>query len=296
MVTWPYLMLLQNVLTGLFTVNSRIIAKKFHHAALPLNVAIYTVIAAGGLAIALCSNASAVSLASFQKFSAVFVVAGICFAVSNTLGYVVLQYVDAAIGALLATFNIITSVVFATIIISEGLTVRQLVGGFVLLISMYLVLSLRFSEYRHNRLWLGLFLSLVASLFYGVAMTSEKYLLNHVSLQTYLTFGWGFQLVGMLAVAAMLGKAARADFSLFKSKSFWRWATPACALRVTGGFVFVTSLKLANNLSLISALTGFRVLLAAVFAAYLLGEREYLARKYEAAILAVGGIVIMLWK
>jgi len=296
MVAWPYLMVLQNVLTGLFTVNSRVIAKKFHHAALPLNVIIYAVIAAGGLAIAFSSGKSHISVASFGHYSLIFVIAGVCFAVANTLGYVVLQYVDAAIGSLLATFNIVTSVVFATLIINEGLTVRQLIGGFVLLSSMYLVLSLRFSEYRHNRLWLGLALSLAASAFYGVAMTSEKYLLNHVSLQTYLTFGWGFQCIGMLAVAVLLGKAVRADFGLLKSKSFWRWAAPASALRVTGGFVFVISLKLANNLSLISALTGFKVLLAAVFAAYLLGEREFLARKYEAALLAVGGIAIMLWK
>lgn len=289
-------MVLQNVLTGLFTVNSRVIAKKFHHAALPLNVIIYAVIASGGVAIAFGSGASYISVASFEHFSLIFVVAGVCFAAANTLGYVVLQYVDAAIGALLATFNIITSVVFATLIINEGLTTRQLIGGFVLLLSMYLVLSLRFSEYRHNRLWLGLALSLVASAFYGVAMTSEKYLLNHVSLQTYLTFGWGFQCIGMLAVAALLGKTVHADFGLLKSKSFWRWAMPASTLRISGGFIFVTSLKLANNLSLVSALTGFRVLLAAIFAAYLLGEREYLTRKYEAALLAVGGIAIMLWR
>lgn len=296
MIAWPFLMVFQNVLAALFTVNSRVIAKKFHHAALPLNTVIYAVIAAGGLIIALSSHASAISIASFWRFSAIFVAAGICFAVSNTLGYVVLQYVDTAIGSLLATFNIIASVIFATIVINEGLTVRQLMGGFVLLLSMYVVLSLRFSEYRHNRLWLGLFLSLIASLFYGVAMTSEKYLLNHVNLQTYLTFGWGFQFVGMLAVSLALGRAVHADFGLLTRKSFWSWALPASALRVSGGFLFITSLKMANNLSIISALTGFRVLLAAILAAYLLGEREYLSRKYEAALLAVGGIAIMLWK
>jgi len=296
MPTWPLLMLIQNVTTGLFTVNSRVIARKFHHAALPLNVLIYGAIAAAGLVIALTSGASRISSAGFWQFSGLFIIAGVCFAVANTLGYVVLQYVDAAIGSLLATFNIITAVICATLIINEGLTPRQLVGGFVIVSSMYLVLSLRFSEYRHNRLWLGLFISLVASLFYGVATTSEKYLLDHVNLQTYLTFGWGFQFVGMLAVSLALGKTVRADFGLLKSKNFWRWATPACALRITGGFIFITSLKLANNLSIISALTGFRVLLAAIFAAYLLSEREFLARKYEAAILAVCGIAIMLWK
>lgn len=296
MITWPFLMVLQNALTALFTVNSRVIARKFHHAALPLNVMIYAVIAAGGLAIALGSHAAGISLASFRQYVAIFIMAGLCFAISNTFSYVVLQYVDAAVGSLLATFNIITSVVFATLIINEGLTARQLIGGFVVVASMYLVLSLRFSEYRHNRLWLGLFLSLIASLFYGVAMTSEKYLLNHVSLQTYLTFGWGFQFVGMLIVSVLLGRAVRADFGLLARKSFWRWALPASLLRITAGFVFVVSLKLANNLSIITSLTGFKVLLAAIFAAYLLGEREYLARKYEAAILAVGGIAIMLWK
>src|SRR6185503_13337153 len=92
MVAWPYLMVLQNMLTGLFTVNSRVIAKRFHRAALPLNVMIYAVIAVGGLAIAFISGASDISFSSFEHFSLIFIVAGICFAVANTLGYVVLQY------------------------------------------------------------------------------------------------------------------------------------------------------------------------------------------------------------
>jgi drug/metabolite transporter (DMT)-like permease len=257
---------------------------------------VFGIISVSGIALSLVSGFSQVSFGSFQHFLPLFVAAGLCFGITNMLSFAVLQYVDAAIGTLLMTFNIISSVILATLVINEGLSVRQLVGGFVVVLSVYCVLSLRINGYRHKRLWLGVLLSIIASLFFGIAMTSEKYLLNHVSLQTYLTFGWSFQFIGTLTIALCFGKLLQADLSLLKRTRFWRWALLAGVLRVTGGILFVISLKLSNNLSLVSVFTGFRVLLAAIFAAYLLGEREYLARKYEAALLAVGGIAIMLWK
>lgn len=293
---WPLLMTGQNVALALFAITSRVIAKRFHHAALPLNMVVFGVISASGLLLAFLTGAAHISAHSFWQYAPIFIVAGLCFGITNMLSFTVLQYVDAAIGTLLMAFNIISSVILATLVINEGLTIRQLIGSLVVVISMYLVLSLRFSDYRHKRLWLGVFLSVVASLFFGVAMTSEKYLLNHVNLQTYLTFGWSFQFIGTLVVVGCFGKFLKADFGLLKKVRFWRWALAAGSLRVIGGLLFVLSLKLANNLSLVSVFTGFRVLLAAIFAAYLLNEREYLARKYEAALLAVGGIAVMLWK
>lgn len=293
---WPVLMVLQNVLIALFVVSSRHIATRFPRAALPLNIVVFGAIGIGGMLIALSQGISTISLESFNRFSLIFILAGLCFAITNTLSYIVLQYVDAAIGTLLATFNIIAAVIFATLVIDEGLGVRQLIGGFVVLLSMYVVLSLRTTDYHQRRIWLGVGLSILACLFYGVATTSEKYLLNHVTLPTYLVFGWGLQFVSMAAVCLAVGKVFKADFSLLKRLTFWRWALPAALLRVGGGILFVVSLRLANNLSIVSVFTGFKVLLTAIFAAYLLGERENLARKYEAAMLAVAGIAIMLWQ
>ena len=293
---WQLLMLFQNLLAAIFAINSRQIALKFKRAALPLNLMIYAVISISGVAYALVKGFSSVSPSEFYHFVIFFVFAGACFAITNILSYIVFQYVDAAIATLLATLNVITSVVASTLLIHESLTSRQIFGAVIVLLSMYIILGVHANVYRRNRLWAGLFLSIVASIFFGFAAATEKYLLNHVNLSTYLVFGWGFQFVGVITVSVLLGIRLKADFVLLKKASFWKLALPASVIRMASGLLFIFSLKLSNNLSIISVYSGFKVILAALLGVYILRERAYLFRKFEAALLAMLGIAVMLWK
>jgi drug/metabolite transporter (DMT)-like permease len=203
---------------------------------------------------------------------------------------------DAAIASLLASFNIIATIIFSTLLIGEGLTLRQLIGGLILMASMQLILTINISKYKHRRLGKAIMLSLLASLFYGLATVTEKYLLNRVNLPTYLTFGWGFQFLGAVIVSLILGKSMHANFKLLKSKSFWKYGLPASLLRMLSGLLYIISLRLANNLSLISALTGLKIILTAILATLILRETKFIVRKLQSAVLAATGIAVMLWK
>lgn len=290
---WQVLMLAQNLLAASFAVNSRTIAKKFHHATAPFNLIIYFVIAASGVAYAAITDISALSITAFTHHAALFIFAGLCFAVTNMISYVVFQYVDAAIASLLSTLNIIATIILSTLIIREGLNWREIIGAIVLLGGMELILSLNVSHYRHKRIWQAVLLSVVSAVFFGIAMTSEKYLLNHVGVSNYLVFGWGFQFVGVILVSLVFGRHINANFRLLTKAKFWHLALPASLIRMLGGLTFVISLKLANNLSLITVVSGLKIILAALLAAYFLKETNYLSRKLEAATLAAVGIAII---
>lgn len=289
-------MLFQNVLAAIFAVNSRLIARRFKHATVPLNVVIYLTIAVSGLGYAAIKGFSHVSLATFVHYMGLFFIAGICFAITNMLSYIVFEYVDAGVASLLSTLNIVAAVIFATIAIHEGLTWQQIVGGFILITSMELIVTLKLSHYRHKRLWQAILLSVLASVFFAFATTTEKYLLNHVNLPTYLVFGWGFQFIGVVAMSATLGIFAKTNIHLLREKKFWKFALPASLLRMVSGLLFIFSLKLSNNLSVISVLSGMKVILAALLGAYFLKEKEFLGRKLVAAMLATVAVAIIYWK
>ena len=289
-------MIFQNVLAAFFAVNSRLIAKRFKSATIPLNLIIYAVIATSGLTYALAHGISSVHFVLFRQYLGFFLFAGICFAVTNVLSYLVFEYVDAAIASLLSTLNIIAAVVLSTLLLREGLNWHQVIGAAVLLIGMEVILTINLTRYKHKRLLRAVLLSALASLFFALAITTEKYLLNKVNLSTYLFFGWTSQFVGVCALAILFGRAVKANFSLLRQSNFYRFAVPASLVRMYSGLLFIYSLKLSNNLSIISVLSGLKIILAALLAAYLLKERDYLTRKVEAAVLATVGIAIIYWK
>ncbi len=292
---WQLVMLFQNTLAAVFAVNARTIAMRFPRATLPFNLLIYFTIATSGLIYAVVHGWGQVSWAALGHYLPFFILGGLAFAATNIISFVVFQYVDAAIATLLSTFNIIAAVALSTVVLQEGLDWRQATGAAVLIAGMELVLTINISRYKHKRMVHAVMLSLLAAGFFAVATTTEKYLLNHVNLSTYLTFGWGFQFAGVLAMAALLGRRAKADWSLLASKRFYQFALPASVIRMSAGMLFVFSLKLANNLSVISVLSGLKVIFAALLAACLLRERDYLPRKLEAAGLATLGIALLYW-
>ena len=293
---WQLLMIFQNLLAALFVINSRQLAKKFKRATLPFNLLTYAFIFAGGITYALLHGLSTVHIASFMHYYYVFIFAGVCFAVSSSTSYAVLQHVDAAVASLLSTFNILTTVALSSVVLHEGLSWRQLLGGLLLIAGVELVVTIKVGRVRHNKLTRAVTLSIISAIFFAFALNSEKYLLNKVNLSTYLVFGWGFQFVGVCAVSVILGRRFSADFNLLRNAAFYKIAVPAGFIRLFGGMLFIFSLKLSNNLSIITILTGLKIIMAALLGAYLLKERDHLVRKLQAALFASFGIAIIYWK
>jgi drug/metabolite transporter (DMT)-like permease len=293
---WQLLMIFQNLLAAVFAIYSRRLALKFKHATIPFNLLTYAVIAASGIIYALLHGVLSIRPQIFVDHIGFFALAGVCFAITNILSYVVFQYVDAAIASLLSTFNIIAAVILATIVLGEGLTPIQIVGGMVLIAGMEVILTINMGRYRHEKLVQAVLLSALAGIFFAFATTIEKHLLNEVPLSTYLVFGWGFQFLGVCAIALLFGRKLKSNFGLLRQAKFYRIALPASLIRMFGGLLFIYSLKLSNNLSIISVLSGLKIILAALLGAYFLKERSYMGRKLEAAGIAMAGIALLYWR
>ncbi|HEY4964382.1 MAG TPA: EamA family transporter [Candidatus Saccharimonadales bacterium] len=281
---------------ALFAVNSRSLALKFKNATLPLNLSIFFAFSMSAILYDKYLGFNTVNIQLFDKYLGLFILAGACFAVTNILSYIVFEYVDAAVASLFSTLNIIASVVLSTLIIHEGLSLTQIIGAAILIFSIQLIVSINVSRKKHKQIGKAIILSILAAAFFSTATVTEKYLLGKVNLPTYLTFGWGFQFLGVITIAILFSRRINANFGLFKNMLFWKLALPAVLLRVLGGLLYILSLRISNNLSLISVVSGLKIILAALLAAVILKEKDFLKRKLEAAFTSSIGIALIFWK
>lgn len=283
-------MLFQNLLAASFALVSRKIAKQIKNAHFQVVAVIFIVILICGWVYGFA--AGGVEFIYLGQYFGWFVIAGIAFGLTNVGTYKVLEYVDAGIATIFSTLNTIAAVLFATILIQEGLSLQEIFGATILLGAIWFIMALNVKKSEKNRWFIGLMLSIFAAICFGFATTIEKYLLNNMPMPTYISLGWSFQALAAISCSLLFNPGVWKK--LIKSKVF-KTVIFAGVLRAFGGFLFIASLVLANNLSLISVLSGVKAIFVVFLAAVFLKEKKYFSRKLEGALIAAVGIAIMLW-
>lgn len=287
---WQLLMLFQNILAASFALVSRSIATRIKNAHFQVVAVIFSVIFVSGWVYGLLSGG--IDFYYLDKHILLFILAGLSFGLTNVASYKVMEYLDAGVATIFSMLNTVAAVLFSTLLIDEGLTFKQVIGTVVLFSAIYLVLVLKVNKNIKNRWLLGLAVSLFAALCFGIATTIEKYLLNQMPTSTYIPLGWSFQWLAAFMCSILF------NFSmwpkLIKSTIFKKVVT-AGFIRASAGFLFIISLTIAGNLSVISVLSGVKTIFVVILAGIFLKERTYFPRKFESAVIATVGIAILLW-
>ncbi len=287
---WQLLMVFQNMLSASFALLSRRINKQIKGAHFQVIAVIFTVILACGLIFALPRDGFQVKyLFDNIRF---FLFAGACFGLTNIASYKVFQYLDAGIATILSTLNTLAAVVIATFLIDEGLTIKQGIGAFVVMLGIWLVMSIHLRKNEKNRWLVGLAFSIAAAFFFGLATTTEKHLLNSMPLPVYILFGWGFQ---WLAVA-ILSLINRHKWRNLIGSPVLKSVIVAGFVRALAGFFFILALLKSDNVSIIAVLSGVKAVFVVILADLILKERKHLTKKIEASLLVTAGVAIMLIK
>jgi len=66
-------------------------------------------------------------------------------------------------------------------------------------------------------------------------------------------------------------------------------------LRAATGIFFILALVKSNNVSLVTVVANFRIIIVAVLAGWLLGERQFYYKKLAAAAVSVIALSIIFW-
>lgn len=220
-----------------------------------------------------------------QSLSAIILLASVCGvfgAVALGSGYIAQRHVEAGVTSLVGNVYTPMTIILATLVLHERLKPLQIVGTILLMGSVILVSQKhRLSRWRFDKFFLLMILS-GASL--APVLTAERALIRSNGITTGTWISWGAQVffLGVFAFAA-------------RTKSQYNLKDTA----ITGGLRFLQQLSwvilitIVANLSLVSAITTFKVVVIFIAGAIFLHEREDLRRKVIGSFIAIAGLLLM---
>jgi drug/metabolite transporter (DMT)-like permease len=196
--------------------------------------------------------------------------------------YTAQKYVEAGITTLVSNIYTPVTIVLATIFLNEKLTVIQIFGTVLLLIGMLIVSQKhRIGKFKFDKYFM---LMVLSGIMLGISLTAERALQKETGFTTGTMLSWWMQ-CAFLGIAALIAKSK----SEYSKKD----------IAITGGLRFLQSLSwvilifAVGNLSLVSAITTFKVVIIFIAAAIFLKEREDLPRKIFGSLVALAGLLLM---
>jgi len=190
--------------------------------------------------------------------------------------------VEAGVSSLVNNIYTPITILLATIFLHESLTMMQIIGTCLLLIGMVIVSKKhRIGRFKFDKYFLMVALS---GIMLGMSLTAER------ALQKITGFTTG-TMISRWSQCIFLGIATL----IMQNKSPYSKKDIA----ITGGLRFMQSLSwvilifVVGNLSIVSAITTFKIVVVFVAAAIFLHEREDLPRKILGSIIAVIGLLFM---
>lgn len=288
---WQAIIILQNVFASAYALQSRTLATEYKNAHFQILAVAFSVLCVVFLGYG-ALNYSDVSIGRAAASGHLILAVALLLAVWGVLTFITLRYVDAALGVLYSVLNILAVVVVATLMLGEGLSVLQAIGAVLLLASIILTTNMKTTKKVKANMHIAIWLSIVASVAFGFAISIEKYVLDQVGLPTYAVFGGMAQLSVFLALALLYN---RDQFKHFRTATFRNKVFRLGLIRAGAGLLFLSSMVAADNASLIGMLSGFKIILTTILAAIMLKEVMFIKRKIYASIIATAGVGMLLW-
>ncbi len=192
------------------------------------------------------------------------------------------KHIEAGISSLVSNIYTPVTIVLATLFLSEKLLPLQIAGTILLLVGIVIVSKKhRIGKFKFDKYFLILVLG---GVMLALDITAER----------------GLQKITGFSSATIITSVAQCIFmgiAVLVSRSRSMYSNKYIA--ITGGLRFLQALSWAilvfvvGNLSLVSSITTFKVVLMFVAGAIFLGEREDFKRKLLGSIIALFGLLIM---
>lgn len=209
-------------------------------------------------------------------------VCGIFGSLTAVLGYTAQKHMEAGVTSVVSNMYTPITIVLATVFLNEKLTPIQIVGTIVLFIGMIIVSKKhRVGKFTFDKYFLMMLLS---GAFLGVLITAERYLVKTTGFTTGTILSWW-------SVCFFLGLFTY--FSKNKHSYSRKDIAITGVLRFLQNLSWVCLVYVVGNLSFVSAVTTFKVILVFIAGALFLNEREDLPRKIIGSIVAVAGLLLM---
>jgi drug/metabolite transporter (DMT)-like permease len=196
--------------------------------------------------------------------------------------YLAQKYVEAGVTSIVTNIYTPITIILATFFLNEKLTVLQIFGTALLLVGMVIVSKKhRIGMFKFDRYFMLMLLSGVAL---SVSLTAERALLKTTGFTAGTMLSWWSQCI-FLGIATLITKNkneySKKDIMVTGSLRFFQLLS------------WVILIFLVGNLSLVSAITTFKIVIVFIAAVVFLKEREDMPRKIIGSLIALLGLFLM---
>lgn len=196
--------------------------------------------------------------------------------------YTAQKHVEAGVSSLVGNIYTPITIVLATLLLNEKLTLIQILGTALLLIGILVVSKKhRIGRFKFDKYFM---LMVLSGLMMGVLLVAERALMKITGFSAGVMLSWWSQCL-FLGIATIITHSK----SVYSKKD----------IIITGGLRFLQSLSwvvlifIVGNLSIVSAITTFKVVIMFIAGAIFLREREDLPIKIIGSIIALAGLLLM---
>ncbi len=209
-------------------------------------------------------------------------ICGITWGLYFIFSYISQKYVDAGVSTIVSNIYTPISIILATIFLNERLNYFQIIWTFLLLWGILIVS-------KKHKIWKFKFdkyfiLMLLSWIFLWILITTERALQKMTGFTAGTMLSWWSQCL-FLWIATL--------FSWEKSQYTKKDILITWGLRYLQSLSWVILVFVVWNLSLVSSITTFKVVIVFILWAIFLHERDDLKRKVFWSIIAVIGLLLM---
>lgn len=219
---------------------------------------------------------------NLQTLVLLTLVCGIFGAGFFSFQFIAQKHVNAGITTLTSNIYTPVTILLAWALLGEKLEGTQIIGTVLLLASMVIISKKhRVGRFRFDKHFLMMVLS---GVFLGIMLTAERALQKTTGFTAGTLLSWWSQCIALGMLAFVLKDA---------SKHTKKDTLVTGSLKFFQALSWVSLIFIVGNLSIVSAITTFKVVVIFVAAALFLNEREDLPRKIFGSFIAVVGLLLM---
>jgi len=221
---------------------------------------------------------------SGNKFYLIFLafICGIAGAGTSVFSYIAQKHVEAGISTLVSNIYTPITIILATIFLHEKLTFLQIIGTILLLFAILLISKKhRIGKFSFDKYFL---LMLSSGVMLAFLLVAERALVKTTGFSAGTMISWWSTCL-FLGVATFLTK----NKNQYSKKDI----TITGVLKFLQNLSWVILVFTVGNLSLVSSVTTFKVIIMFILAAVFLKEKQDLPRKILGSVIAVAGLLLM---
>ena len=198
------------------------------------------------------------------------------------LAYTAQKHIEAGITTLVVNIYTPITIILATIFLHEKLTFIQIAGTVLLLLALVIVSKKhQIGKFRFDKYFL---MMLASGVCLGFVLVAERALQKTTGFAAGTFFSWWAEAL-FLGLAVLLTRS-RHQYS--KKNVLITGITSA-----VGSLSYVILVTVVGNLSIVSSITTFKVVIMFIAGSLILHEKEDLPRKIIGSIVALAGLLLM---